>query len=176
MQDQYATTYGGLNIFQFYKKKVDQKKIILTQNLSEDFNNHLHLFYTGINRQAHKILSNIKKGGNQFVNYEKLSNLAENFEKELMLGNFINCGKILHENWMLKKNSDQSVSSLNLDKIYSTALNSGAVGGKLLGAGGGGYFLFLAKPSNKKKLIKSLSKLEYINFKFTKKGSEVFTI
>ena len=176
MQDQYATTYGGLNRFQFFKNKVDQKKIILNQNLSEDFNNHLHLFYTGINRQAHKILSNIKKGGNQFVNYEKLSNLADNFEKELMLGNFINCGKILHENWMLKKNSDQSVSSLNLDKIYNTALNSGAVGGKLLGAGGGGYFLFLAKIKNKKKLIKSLSKLEYINFKFTKKGSEVFTI
>ena len=141
----------------------------------KEFNDHLHLFYTGINRQAHSILLNIKKKGNQFSNYEKLSNLAKNFEDELLLGNLDNCGKILSENWMIKKNLDQSVSSLNLDNIYNAAKNSGAIGGKLLGAGGGGYFVFLAKPRNKKKLIKSLGKLQYIDFKFSQKGSEIIS-
>ena len=76
---------------------------------------------------------------------------------------------------MIKKNLDQSVSSFNLDNIYNTAKNSGAIGGKLLGAGGGGYFIFLAKPKNKKKLIKSLGKLQYIDFKFSQKGSEIIS-
>ncbi len=176
MQDQYSTAYGGLNKFEFHRGKVLQKELKLKENLKKDFNNHLMLFYTGINRQANKILLNIKKSGNQFVNYEKLSNLAHNFENELISGNFKECGQILHENWMLKKKLDQSVSSLNLDNIYNTAISSGAIGGKLLGAGGGGYFLFLVKPNNKKKIIKSLSKLQHIDFKFTNKGSEVINV
>ena len=175
MQDQYSTAYGGLNRIEFYNKKVRVKKLKLSNQFMKEFNDHLHLFYTGINRQAHPILLNIKKSGNQFTNYEKLSNLAKNFEDELLLGNLDNCGKILSENWMIKKNLDQSVSSLNLDNIYNTAKNSGAIGGKLLGAGGGGYFIFLAKPKNKKKLIKSLSKLQYIDFKFSQKGSEIIS-
>ena len=176
MQDQYATTFGGLNKIEFYKGKVSVKKLNLENKLVDEFNNHLMLFYTGITRHANKILLNIQKSGNQFTNYEKLSNLAKNFEKELTLGNFDNCGKILHENWMIKRNLDQSVSSLNLDNIYKSAINSGAIGGKILGAGGGGYFLFLAKPKNKKKIIRSLKKLQYIKFKFSQKGSEVIKI
>ena len=70
--------------------------------------------------------------------------------KKLLNKNFKSCGEILHENWILKKNLDQSVSSLDLDDIYKTALNSGAIGGKLLGAGGGGYFLFVVQPKIKK--------------------------
>ena len=175
MQDQYSTSYGGLNRIEFYNKKVRVKKLKLSSQFMKEFNDHLHLFYTGINRQAHSILLNIKKTGNQFSNYDKLSNLAKNFEDELLLGNLNNCGKILNENWMIKKNLDQSVSSLNLDNIYNTAKNSGAIGGKLLGAGGGGYFVFLAKPRNKKKLIKSLGKLQYIDFKFSQKGSEIIS-
>ena len=176
MQDQYSSAYGGLNRIEFYNKKVKVKKIKLSNQLKNKFNNHLHLFYTGINRQANKILLNIKKSGNQFSNYEKLSNLAKNFEKELLLENLDSCGEILNENWMIKKKLDQSVSSLNLDNIYNEAKNYGAIGGKLLGAGGGGYFLFLAKPKNKKRLIKGLRKLQYIDFKFTESGSEVVSI
>ena len=173
MQDQYATAFGGLNKIEFYKNKVSVKKIDLKKNKLQEFNDHLHLFYTGINRKAENILSKIQKSGNQFKNFEKLSVLSNTFEKELILGNIYNCGKILHEGWMLKKKLNQSVSSINLDNIYNSALEAGAIGGKILGAGGGGYFLFFAKPSLKKKLSKNLSKLQYIDFKFTNEGSEV---
>ena len=80
--------------------------------------------------------------------------------------------------WKLdvKKNLDQSVSSLDLDDIYENAISAGAEGGKLLGAGGGGYFLFVANPSKKNKLIKSLKKLKYIDFNFTTKGTEIIKI
>lgn len=176
MQDQYATSFGGLNKIEFYKNKVEVKKIKISKKNLTNFNNHLALFYTGINRKADKILTKIKKAGNQFVNFEKLSELAKYFEEELISNNFTNCGHILHENWMIKKNLDQSVSSLDLDDIYNTALNSGAIGGKLLGAGGGGYFLFVVKPKNKKNLVNNLKKLKYISFSFTQKGTELIRI
>ncbi len=176
MQDQYATAHGGLNKIEFFNNKVIVKKINLSNKHLKDFNNNLVLFYTGINRKADSILSKIIKSGNHLKNYENLSKLAKDFEKELLLRNFSSCGEILHENWMLKKNLHQSVSSLNLDDIYKTALNSGAIGGKLLGAGGGGYFLFVVDPNNKKKLIKNLSKLNHINFSFEQKGTELIKI
>ena len=172
-QDQYSTAYGGLNKIEFYKNKVEVKKINLSNQKLETFNENLLLFYTGINRKASDILRKIKKSGNQFVHYDKLSILAANFEKELILNNYDNCGSILHENWLIKRKLNQNVSSINLDQMYEEARNSGAIGGKILGAGGGGYFLFLAKQKFKKKIIKKLSKLQHIDFSFTKKGSEI---
>ena len=176
MQDQYSTAFGGLNKIEFSNNKVVVKKIQLNDQDLTIFKNHLMLFYTGINRQADKILTNIKKSGNQFKNYEKLSYLAKNFEKELLNKNFQNCGEILHENWNLKRSLDKSVSSINLDNIYSIAKKSGAVGGKILGAGGGGYFLFLVKPKYKKKMKNNLKKLQEINFNFTKDGSRLIEV
>ncbi|MDC3350158.1 hypothetical protein OAV75_04230 [Candidatus Pelagibacter ubique] len=176
MQDQYSTAYGGFNKIEFFDNRVKITKINLNNKIEDDFKNHLMLFYTGINRKADKILGNIKKSGKQFVNYEKLSTLAKNFEDELVNGNILNCGKILHQNWMLKKNLDQGVSTLDLDKIYQSAINAGAEGGKILGAGGGGFFLFIAKPEYQKKIIKKLNKLKFINFNFEKNGSKVFEV
>lgn len=176
MQDQYSTAFGGLNKIEFSNNKVIVKKIPLNDQDLTIFKNHLMLFYTGINRQADKILTNIKKSGNQFKNYEELSYLAKNFEKELLNKNFQNCGEILHENWNLKRSLDKSVSSINLDNIYSIAKKSGAVGGKILGAGGGGYFLFLVKPKYKKKIKNNLKKLQEINFNFTKDGSRLIEV
>ena len=176
MQDQYSTAFGGLNKIEFSNNKVIVKKIPLNDQDLTIFKNHLMLFYTGINRQADKILTNIKKSGNQFKNYEELSYLAKNFEKELLNKNFQNCGEILHENWNLKRSLDKSVSSINLDNIYSIAKKSGAVGGKILGAGGGGYFLFLVKPKYKKKMKNNLKKLQEINFNFTKDGSQLIEV
>lgn len=176
MQDQYSTAFGGLNKIEFSNNKVIVKKIPLNDQDLTIFKNHLMLFYTGINRQADKILTNIKKSGNQFKNYEELSYLAKNFEKELLNKNFQNCGEILHENWNLKRSLDKSVSSINLDNIYSIANKSGAVGGKILGAGGGGYFLFLVKPKYKKKIKNNLKKLQEINFNFTKDGSRLIEV
>lgn len=176
MQDQYSTAFGGLNKIEFYNNKVFVERIDLSKNTLLEFNKHLLLFYTNISRKADKILLKIKKSGNQFKHFDKLSKLCLNFEKELLSKNFINCGKILHEGWVLKKQLNQSVSSLNLDQMYNDAIDAGATGGKILGAGGGGYFLFLVEPKYKKNVIKSLKKLQYINFNFTDEGSQVFKI
>lgn len=174
MQDQYSTAYGGFNRIEFFNNTVKVTKINLTKNRIADFRNNLLLFHTGIARKADKILGLIKKSGKQFQNYEKLSYLAKHFEVELIRGDLLNCAEILHESWMLKKILNQNVSSLNLDNIYETAINAGALGGKILGAGGGGYFLFFVQPKFQKNLIKKLKKLQVINFNFSNFGSQLF--
>ena len=104
------------------------------------------MLYSGINRKADNILGKIKKEKKENIYYEKLSKLAKNFEYEVIKGDLLNLGHILNENWMLKKNLHKTVSNLNLNEIYDDAISADAIGGKLLGAGGGGYFLFLVKP------------------------------
>ena len=177
MQDQYSTAFGGLNKIEFFKnKEIKVSKINIKIDKINLFEKNLMLFYTGINRRADKILHKIKKKGTQFVNHDLLHNLATNFEKELKNGDIKNLGKILHEGWLLKRGLDKSVSSLSLDQIYNTALNAGALGGKILGAGGGGYFLFIANPRDHKNIKNRLKKLKFINFELSKDGSKVFKV
>ena len=177
MQDQYSTSFGGLNKIEFYNNnRVKVSKLKIKPDQFNLLKKSLMLFYTGINRKADKILHKIKKRGTQFVNHDRLHDLATNFEKELKNGDMINLGKILHEGWLLKRGLDNSVSSLSLDQIYNTALNAGALGGKILGAGGGGYFLFIANPKDHKNIKKRLKKLQFIDFELTEGGSKVFEI
>jgi len=175
MQDQYSTAFGGLNKIEFFKNnKIKVSKINIKLDRINLFKKNLMLFYTGINRKADKILYKIKKKGTQHVNHDRLHHLATNFEKELKNGDMKNLGSILHEGWLLKRGLDKSVSSLSLDQIYNTALNAGALGGKILGAGGGGYFLFIANPRDHKNIKNRLKKLKYINFELTESGSKAF--
>jgi D-glycero-alpha-D-manno-heptose-7-phosphate kinase len=174
MQDQYSTAYGGFNRIEFFNNTVKVTKINLTKKRLSNFKKNLLLFYTGVSRKADKILGLIKKSGKQFENYEKLSRLAEYFEYELIKGDLMNCGEILHENWILKKNLNKTVSSLDLDSIYKKAIECGAKGGKILGAGGGGYFLFFVEPKYQKNLVKNLKPLQLINFDFSDHGSQLF--
>ena len=177
MQDQYSTAFGGLNKIEFFKDKIVKvSKININIDELKLFQKNLMLFYTGIERRADKILHKIKKKGSQFVNHDQLHDLATNFENELKNGNMINLGKILHESWLLKRGLDKSVSSLNLDQIYNTAINAGALGGKILGAGGGGFFLFIANPRDHKNIKNRLKKLKFINFELTENGSKVFEV
>jgi D-glycero-alpha-D-manno-heptose-7-phosphate kinase len=177
MQDHYAAAYGGFNSILFKKDKtVTVKKIKITNHRMNNFKDHLMMFYSGINRKADKILGKIKKEKKENTNYEKLSNLARDFEYELINGNLLNLGSILHENWILKRNLHKIVSNLSLNKIYEDAMSAGAIGGKLLGAGGGGYFLFFVEPENQKNVKKKLSKFQCIDFNFSDDGSRIFNI
>ena len=168
MQDHYAASCGGMNSISFYQnKKVKIKKINISTKRKEKFKRNLLLFYSGINRKADKILGKIKKEKKHNLNYEKLSKLANQFEYELCNGDLNNTASILHENWMLKKNLHKKVTNLDLNEIYDTAIQAGAMGGKLLGAGGGGYFLFFAKPKLHNKIKNKLYQFQNMNFNFT---------
>ena len=177
MQDHYSAAFGGLNSIIFNNdKSVEVKKINISTSRLNNFKKNLMLFYSGINRKADKILNQIKKNKKRNLNYEKLSQLAKNFEYELINGNLNNLGEILHENWMMKKNLDKKVSFLKLDEIYNNAKSAGATGGKLLGAGGGGYFLFFVKPEKQNNVKKKLSKFQCIDFDFSNEGSCIIKV
>ena len=177
MQDHYAAAYGGFNCILFKNNKtVSVKKIKISSSRLQNFRQHLMMFYSGINRKADKILGKIKKEKKENLNYEKLSELAKNFEYELVNGNLLNLGHILHENWILKKNLHKMVSPLNLSEIYENAISAGAIGGKLLGAGGGGYFLFFVKPGKQINVKRKLSKFKCIDFDFCNEGSHIIHV
>jgi D-glycero-alpha-D-manno-heptose-7-phosphate kinase len=177
MQDHYAAAYGGFNSITFNQNKnVTVNKIDISKQRMHNFKRNLIMFYSGINRKADKILGSIKKVKKQNLHYKKLSELSKNFEYELTKGNLYNTASILHESWMLKKGLHKTVSSLDLDSIYENALNAGALGGKLLGAGGGGYFLFFAKPELHKNIKKKLHKFQCIDFDFSDEGSTNYTV
>jgi len=174
MQDQYATSFGGFNKIEFKKSGVKVKKIILPKNRLQNFKSKLMMFYTGVNRKADQILLKIKNNRNQFKHYNKLLSLVDNFEKELLNGELKNIGSILHENWILKKDLSSKVSNLKINEIYERAIEAGAYGGKLLGAGGGGYFIFYVDEKKQKSVQKKLSKLKHISFDFEENGSQSF--
>ena len=133
------------------------------------------LVYTGIKRTA----QNIAKGYvNKFHTSKKshilqISNYAEEAEKALRGGDVNNFGKLLHESWLEKKSLGSSITNSFIDEIYTNAIHKGALGGKLLGAGGGGFFLFYVPYSRQKNFIRYFKKLTIIPFKFSTGGSKI---
>jgi D-glycero-alpha-D-manno-heptose-7-phosphate kinase len=173
LQDQFNASHGNLRHYIFNSNgTVLNKKIKINKIRLKDFKKNLILFYTGINRKADKIIKKINNNKN-IINFKKLSDLALDFKQELENGDLNNLGKILNENWNIKRKLDSSVSSSEIDHFYTLALKNGATGGKILGAGGGGYFLFFAKKEFHKLLEKKLKPMIKINFDFYDKGSEL---
>ena len=102
-----------------------------------------------------------------------ISSFVDEAEKILRNGDLRMFGKLLHESWLEKKNLSKSISNSSIDEIYNIAIKEGAIGGKLLGAGGGGFLLFYAPYYKHKNIIKHLNKLVTIPFKFTSEGSKI---
>jgi len=172
MQDQYSVAFGGLNHIIFEKKKIIVKKINISSKKLNTFEKNLFMYYSNITRKSKKNLYQVKKNNNLFI-LKKISDLAKDFIYELKFGNLDNLGKILHQGWMLKKKLSSGTSNNKLNQMYDLAIDSGAIGGKLLGAGGGGFFLFYVPKKNQKIFKKKMKKFKKINFKFYNDGSKV---
>ena len=168
MQDQYSAAFGGFNHMIFKKNKVKVKKLNISPTRLVKLEKNLFLFYSNLTRKSKKILNKVKKNKNT-DNLKKISELTKDFIRELKFGNLDNIGKILHEGWTLKKNLTSLTSNINLNKMYEFALKSGANGGKLLGAGGGGFFLFYVPKDKQKIFKKKMKKFKRIDFKFYNK-------
>ena len=140
-------------------------------------NHNLLLFYTGITRDTNIILKqqiinlNLSKDKTKLMH--KIVGLTSDLRKELINDNIDSIGSVLHENWMYKKELANSISSQFIDENYELALKNGAIGGKILGAGGGGFFLFYAKKENHGKLRKALSHLKELDFNLESSGTSV---
>ena len=174
-QDQVAASIGGFNKIIFKKNNyLNIKKIKRNKNM-ERLEKNLILIYTGINRTAHKIASSyVKKLTNTKKEYIK--NIIQHVklgEEILSSGNIDNFGELLNESWILKKKLSTSISNEKIDSLYNRAIKNGALGGKLLGAGGGGFLLMYMKKEFRKKFFQKNPNIVNIPFKFTTTGTEV---
>ena len=179
-QDQYAASFGGLNVIKFNPSgDVILEPLHLTKETHKALQNNLLMFYTGVQRKTSSILSEQKKNmrlKNKFEILKKMVAFVWELRDALYQQDFHEFGKILHKNWLLKKQLSSSISNDIIDKFYNKALKNGAVGGKLLGAGGGGFLLFYCYERNHDKLRKAMSPLRELKFKLDNEGSKVVYI
>ncbi len=177
-QDQYAAAYGGMNLMKFNTDgSVNIDPINITEDTSKYLNDRLMLFYLSRTRDASKILG--EQGADVSSDKEKLycmrrmRDMAIGAKKSLESQCFRDFGEMLHESWLLKRSLTKNISDPAIDEIYKEGLEAGALGGKVLGAGGGGFMLFYCEPGRQDSLEKRLSGLTRHNFAFTEKGTEI---
>lgn len=177
-QDQYATAYGGFNFIKFKKNGgVEVVPIKCSGNLLKKLKNRLLMFHTGLESSSQKVLEEQKrKVKSNLKTIDKMVILAEKLKLALEVGSLNNFGQILHENWVYKKSLASKVSDPVIDKYYDLAIKAGALGGKILGSGGGGFFLFYCDPAKQSSLRSALRDLREIKFEFEKNGSQIIKI
>ncbi len=175
-QDQYAAAFGGFNYIEFKSSKdVRVEQVICSPDRLKELENNLLLFYTGIQRYSSSIQE--KHVGKIEVNSKSLSKLAEmaGRGRDILNGGeeLSEFGRLLAEGWTLKKSLGTGVSKPVIDEKYEAALRAGALGGKLLGAGGGGFLLLYAEPSDQPAVKEALAPFMEVEFHFEKRGSQV---
>ena len=176
IQDQYIADYGGLRFFEFLpgNGEVRTTRIELDATTQRQLNHNLLLFYTGVTRQAETILSEQKDNiRSRAAVLDKMKALAYTACDELRAGNVDAIGELLHESWLLKRQLASKISSDALDDLYATARRAGATGGKIAGAGGGGFLLLYCPPGRQEHLRKELGHLRELPFNLGQDGSKV---
>ena len=173
-QDQYSTAVGGLNRIEF---KQDEQVLVEPIECGKDvlgrLQDSLMLFYTGKTRRANKILENSSRRTPQSVErLRKMKELVPEGIAALNDGDLTKFGELIHKGWKLKKNLSHDISSPKIDEYYKLARKAGAVGGKILGAGGGGFLLLLCE-KDQDKVREALSNLRYVPFGFESGGTHI---
>jgi D-glycero-alpha-D-manno-heptose-7-phosphate kinase len=180
-QDQYAAAYGGMNFIEFVQDgTVVVTPMILPADLVSELENNLLLFFTGMQRSTKRILEDqtrqVKADGNKMKNLSKMVELAYEMREKLMNGDLHGFAESMHDGWMLKRTLSSRISKPEIDKYYNRALEYGAVGGKLLGAGGGGFLLLYCEKHNQERLRKALFDLYELPFKFDHGGARIIYV
>lgn len=180
-QDQYAAAYGSMNVIRFQSDgTVSVEPVMMEPENYQKLQNNLLMFYTGTTRSASGVLhdqkNNLINEQDKFDSLVQMTQLVEKASTCLNNSDLEGFGSILDENWQLKKSLSSKISASVIDEIYTVAKKNGAVGGKLLGAGGGGFLLFYCEAENHKKLRTALSSLREISFDFDQGGSRLIRI
>lgn len=180
-QDQYAATFGGINHLNIDKLgRVNVEQMNLNQETIYELENRLMMFYTNINRDTNKIISEqsnkIKKDENLATeSMHNIKSIGVEIKDALLNGDIDLFGTLLHKHWTEKKRVSGMMSNNSIDKWYDVGIKNGALGGKIMGAGGGGFLLFCVKQNKRKELRLAMEKegLSYMDFKFDFEGVKV---
>jgi D-glycero-alpha-D-manno-heptose-7-phosphate kinase len=181
VQDQYAASFGGLNFMEFQPDgTVRVNPVTVSQERRRELQDNLLLFYTGISRHAHAVLEEQIQKTKENKNTPDLSRMRKMVDE----GVEILCskdglqpfGELLHTAWLAKKNLSSAISNNHLDGIYDAAYKAGALGGKLLGAGGGGFFLFFVEKKNQDRVRQVLQGYPEVKFGFETDGTRIIFV
>lgn len=177
-QDQYIAAYGGLNLIKFNPDgSVFIEPIICKNHVKNALQENLLLLYTGISRKANEILHEQKKNTKNKRNVlSKMATLAEEAAKAINQGDIEKFGRLLHKNWLYKKSLASSITNPTIEKYYQKALKAGAIGGKILGAGGGGFLLLYCEKEKQKKVLSALNDMTLTKFEFEPQGSRIIYV
>ena len=180
-QDQVAAAFGGLNLVEFDAQREFRVKVMpLQKPIMSRLQDNLLLFYTGISRFASKIageqIENARKNVQSLTDmremaYEAARILSDCREDDL--DGVDDFGRLMHESWMLKRGLGSKVTNNTVDEMYAAAREKGALGGKLCGAGGGGFLMLYVRPEDQAAVIEALSDLLLVPFEFENLGSHV---
>lgn len=177
-QDQYAAAFGGFNVIRFDSSGVDVRPVFIKPSVIGNLNNNLICFNTGVTRAASSVLAEQVRDLSSGVNTDATSSIVDIAEvalKYLEKGHLDDFGALLDTSWRIKKKLSKGISNPVIDLMYDQGMKAGALGGKLLGAGGGGYMLFYVAESNRQALRNVMADYAYqeMKFNFTDKGSTV---
>ncbi len=180
-QDQYIAAYGGLQFIQFNSDdSVFTDPIPCARPLRAQLEQSLLMLYTGVTRSANNVLDeqsrNTSTNADTFAVLQRMRDQADALRAQLCEGNLDGFGEVLHEGWQLKRTLASGISSPAIDGWYERARQHGAVGGKLLGAGGGGFLLLYAHPDRHEEIRRALPELRPMPFRFEPQGSKIIFI
>lgn len=173
-QDQYAAAFGGMRRYDFHPDgKVSCKSLDVNQEFLEYFEKNVLLLYTGKTRAAKKILatqSQIQSHDKKFQSLKDLAALVDPFEDALNAQDIYRVGELLNEGWMIKRGLVNGITDNDIDAAYDAAVTAGAIGGKLLGAGAGGFLMLVAPLTHHKKIIENLHSMKPVSIRFDRLG------
>ena len=180
-QDQYGTAVGGLKFIRFKSDdSVEVEPLAVSRQKLSELEGNLLLFYTGLTHSAGEILQeqnkNVAGEDKKFQNLVKMTELAYELREAVVAGNLDDFGRILNENWLLKRELASQISNDKIGRYYDLAMANGALGGKLLGAGGGGFLLFYCPKEKQKRLRSALSDLWELPFAMESSGTKIIYV
>ncbi len=173
IQDQHIAVMGGLRLIEFTQGgEVFGRKVMMDESIKEDFNNSLMLLYTGITRKTNDILSSFDVSKNIPLLHQKKI-LASEGTETLLRGNLKKFGELLNFNWMAKKQLSDKKSNQQIDSMRDKAIKAGAIGAKIIGAGGGGFLLVMFPANKRAKIKEAMKDYREMPFRFTNLGSRI---
>ena len=177
-QDQYAAAFGGINFIEFHKNdSVTVEPLLLGKEILAELERGVMLFHTGGQRSAGRILAaqqaQIEQNGAAVTALRRMVDLTYRLRGTLISGDLDGLGRILHESWLLKRSVTDQVSTARIDRLYEAALAAGASGGKLAGAGGGGFLVLYCRPSAQATVRAALHELREVDFRFDLEGARI---
>lgn len=180
-QDQYIAAYGGISAFTFYRDgAVDVERLPVREEVIDDLESNLMIFYSGVERSASSVLVNQQKSIKENADaalerMHRIKALGHDTKKILLSGDIDVYGEMLHEHWTNKRKLAANMADSAIDEHYEAARKAGAIGGKLMGAGGGGFFMFYTRAAERRRVFDALTGrgLRPMRFRFDFDGARI---